>query len=1094
MRMLHTMRWVALAATVCLVAVGSPAASAQGCQPLACSEILVDLPYRLDFDSDRGKIQAGNGLGTGFTYVDPPTNGSGYLPGNLLLETSPPGVLDVTTTAGQAFQNNDSQDNALGVGIDAPSQVTRLETTLRDPPVGSAFQQGGLWFGNDEDNYVKLIILSTPSGEHQVVYEMEVGGALVGHEADHASLDLSGRQLTLSLIADPTNQRIEALYRVDSGPVTSLGWFDAPPEFFSFDAARIDPEIGTDSFGGIFATHANGPAPQVFQFDNFSVGVERDVLQTPLADGIAFTRKSYPLTTPTSMAFGPDGRLYVTELFGTIHALTLNDDREVIADQVITTLGTRLTLGITVDPLSTPDNVMLWVSHSHPVIFGGEPNTSMVTRLSGPGFADREDVITGLPRSFANHATNSIHFGPDGKLYLAQGGNTNAGAPSSGGSDEFGDMQEQPLSAALLVADVRAPGFDGSCNNASDIFGPPPCDVTPYATGLRNAYDFVFHSNGSLYAPDNASGVNATFPPSPTQPCFGMGDPDPWNADPPGNDPGPQHDRLLLIQPGKYYGHPNPSRNECVFGDGGYQGVSPLSNHESPIYDLGDHRSPNGTLEYASSEPHCGALKGNLVLANLSVGDDLTRVELSEDGRSVVRSQSLAQDFDEPLPLAQDGDGTIYVGEFAADQVTALLPVNLGCWTEREPLPAELLDAGGAAVGGELYVVAGEEASAHSSAVYAYNPATDAWRAGPNLPGPAVENPAVVALGGKLYVFGGSTSSFSGAVSNAAVFDPGQNAWSPLPDLPTARGGATAQALGGKIYVVGGLAPDGASLDTVDVFEPDAPGGGAWSSAAAMSTRRDNSGSAVLGGKLYVFGGGTRNPGGYANHTLSSVEIYDPATDTWAPGAPMPTGRRTMAVGTLNGRAQLIGGELSTSASGTFFANEEYDPITGSWRTLTPMRTPRHGSAAGTIGETIYVAGGGPEAGSSFSSLNEAFSFNRSQTGTPGTGVGATAPTVPPRCSGRKATIVGSSGRDHLRGTKRGDVIVGLGGLDIVSGLSGRDLICGGKGDDVLRGNRGQDAIEGGKGSDDLIGGRGRDSCTGGGGSDQGTGCEGGLL
>ena len=55
----------------------------------------------------------------------------------------------------------------------------------------------------------------------------------------------------------------------------------------------------------------------------------------------------------------------------------------------------------------------------------------MVSRLSGPGFATRQDVITGLPRAIANHATNSIHFGPDGKLYIAQGGNTGAGAPNT---------------------------------------------------------------------------------------------------------------------------------------------------------------------------------------------------------------------------------------------------------------------------------------------------------------------------------------------------------------------------------------------------------------------------------------------------------------------------------------------------------------------------------------------------------------------------------------------------------------------------------------------------------------------------------------
>lgn len=38
---------------------------------------------------------------------------------------------------------------------------------------------------------------------------------------------------------------------------------------------------------------------------------------------------------------------------------------------------------------------------------------------------------------------------------------------------------------------------------------PPDCAkyVKLFATGLRNAYDFVFHSSGEMWATDNALGV-----------------------------------------------------------------------------------------------------------------------------------------------------------------------------------------------------------------------------------------------------------------------------------------------------------------------------------------------------------------------------------------------------------------------------------------------------------------------------------------------------------------------------------------------------------------------------------------------------------
>ena len=132
----------------------------------------------------------------------------------------------------------------------------------------------------------------------------------------------------------------------------------------------------------------------------------------------------------------------------------------------------------------------------------------------------------------------------------------------------------------------------------------------------------------------------------------------------------------------------------------------------------------------------------------------------------------------------------------------------------------------------------------------------------------------------------------------------------------------------------------------------------------------------MLADKLYVFGGRTRNAdGSVVNGTLDTVEMYDPATGVWTTRAPMPTGRRTMAVGTLNGRAQLMGGE-STSTGGTFPQNEEYDPVADTWRQLNPMPTPRHGTASGTIDGVVYVVGGGATAGSSFTNLNQAFSIS----------------------------------------------------------------------------------------------------------------------
>lgn len=89
-----------------------------------------------------------------------------------------------------------------------------------------------------------------------------------------------------------------------------------------------------------------------------------------------------------------------------------------------------------------------------------------------------------------------------------------------------------------------------------------------------------------------------------------------------------------------------------------------------------------------------------------------------------------------------------------------------------------------------------------------------------------------------------------------------------------------------------------------------------------------------------------------------------------------------------------------------------------------------------------------------------------------------------PRCSGKKATIVGTGKRDRIKGTPGNDVIVSLGGNDIINGKAGDDLICAGGGNDVIRGKKGDDRINGGPGGDATFGHAGDDDLIGKGGAD----------
>lgn len=78
------------------------------------------------------------------------------------------------------------------------------------------------------------------------------------------------------------------------------------------------------------------------------------------------------------------------------------------------------------------------------------------------------------------------------------------------------------------------------------------------------------------------------------------------------------------------------------------------------------------------------------------------------------------------------------------------------------------------------------------------------------------------------------------------------------------------------------------------------------------------------------------------------------------------------------------------------------------------------------------------------------------------------------RCAGRIATIVGTPGRDSIKGTKSKDVIVALGGDDTIHSYTKADVICAGPGrDDVDAGDNGE-----GGGSDLVMAGPGNDRVT----------------
>ena len=100
------------------------------------------------------------------------------------------------------------------------------------------------------------------------------------------------------------------------------------------------------------------------------------------------------------------------------------------------------------------------------------------------------------------------------------------------------------------------------------------------------------------------------------------------------------------------------------------------------------------------------------------------------------------------------------------------------------------------------------------------------------------------------------------------------------------------------------------------------------------------------------------------------MEIYDPATDSWRTGAPLPVARGGIAAAAMNERIFVFGGELPFRI---FNAAEMLDPAAEKWVAKAPMPTPRHGIGAAAVGKRIYLPGGGTQTGPGRTHVLEAY-------------------------------------------------------------------------------------------------------------------------
>jgi glucose/arabinose dehydrogenase len=203
---------------------------------------------------------------------------------------------------------------------------------------------------------------------------------------------------------------------------------------------------------------------------------------------------------PTAMDFAPDGRLFVCLQAGQLRVIENGTLLPTPFVTVATTAsGERGLLGVAFDP-NFASNHFVYVYYTVPTA----PIHNRVSRFTANGnvaAAGSETVILELDNlsGATNHNGGAIHFGPDGKLYVAVGENAN-----SANSQSLGNRLGKLLrlnSDGTIPADnpTTFPGIAGS---------PSGNNRAIWAVGLRNPFTFGFQpGTGRLFINDVGEGT-----------------------------------------------------------------------------------------------------------------------------------------------------------------------------------------------------------------------------------------------------------------------------------------------------------------------------------------------------------------------------------------------------------------------------------------------------------------------------------------------------------------------------------------------------------------------------------------------------------
>jgi glucose/arabinose dehydrogenase len=199
----------------------------------------------------------------------------------------------------------------------------------------------------------------------------------------------------------------------------------------------------------------------------------------------------------TAMQFAPDGRLFVAQQNGTLRVVKNGQLLEAPFLSVsVDSQGERGLLGLAFDPDFVNNGYLyIYYTATSPTLHNrvsrvqANPNNPDVARRNNGTLI--EDVLLDIDdlTSATNHNGGAMHFGPDGKLYIAVGDNA-----TSSNSQTLANLKGKML---RINSDGSIPSDNPFYNQATGN------NRAIWALGLRNPYTFSFNRNtGRMFIND----------------------------------------------------------------------------------------------------------------------------------------------------------------------------------------------------------------------------------------------------------------------------------------------------------------------------------------------------------------------------------------------------------------------------------------------------------------------------------------------------------------------------------------------------------------------------------------------------------------